>query len=80
MTAHPLDPLSADEVRAAAAVLRRDRGVDERWRFASIELREPAKDVVRAFRAGDPIRREARVTCWSRDEQTAYKALVARPA
>ena len=39
MTAHPLDPLTADEFRAAAAVLRRDRGVDERWRFASIELR-----------------------------------------
>ena len=34
MTAHPLDPLTADEFRAAAAVLRRDRGVDERWRFA----------------------------------------------
>ena len=76
MTAHPLDPLTADEFRAAAAVLRRDRGVDERWRFASIELREPAKDVVRAFTPGDPIRREARVTCWSRDEGTTYKALV----
>lgn len=39
----PLDPLSADEVRRAVGVLRRDRGVDERWRFASVELREPAK-------------------------------------
>ena len=76
MTAHPLDPLTADEFRAAAAVLRRDQGVDERWRFASIELREPAKDVVRSFAPGDPIRREARVTCWSRDEGTTYKALV----
>ena len=76
MTAHPLDPLTADEFRATAAVLRRDKGVDERWRFASIELREPAKDVVRCFAAGDPIRREARVTCWSRDEGTTYKALV----
>ena len=58
MTAHPLDPLTADEFRAAAAVLRRDRGVDERWRFASIELREPAKDVVRALhpRRPDPPR------------------------
>ncbi|MGY1592497.1 primary-amine oxidase [Geodermatophilus sp. SYSU D00965] len=76
MTAHPLDPLTADEFRAAAGILRRDRGVDERWRFASIELREPAKDVVRAFRPGDPIRREARVTCWSRDEGTPHKAVV----
>ncbi|MGY1617469.1 primary-amine oxidase [Geodermatophilus sp. SYSU D00691] len=76
MTAHPLDPLTADEFRAAAAILRRDRGVDERWRFASIELREPAKDVVRSFAAGDPVRREARVTCWSRDEGTPFKAVV----
>ncbi|MGY1604502.1 primary-amine oxidase [Geodermatophilus sp. SYSU D00815] len=76
MTAHPLDPLSADEFRAAAAILRRDRGVDERWRFAAIELREPAKDVVRSFTPGDPVRREARVTCWSRDEGTPYKAVV----
>ncbi|PWW24189.1 Cu2+-containing amine oxidase [Geodermatophilus normandii] len=75
-TPHPLDPLTADEFRAAAAVLRRDRGVDERWRFASVELREPAKDVVRAFRPGDPIRREARVTAWSRDEGVPYKAVV----
>jgi primary-amine oxidase len=79
MTAHPLDPLTADEFRAAATVLRRDKGVDERWRFASIELREPAKDVVRSFAPGDPIRREARVTCWSRDEGTTYKALVLLP-
>jgi primary-amine oxidase len=76
VTAHPLDPLTADEFRAAAGILRRDRGVDERWRFASIELREPAKDVVRAFRPGDRIRREARVTCWSRDEGTPFKAVV----
>jgi primary-amine oxidase len=79
MTAHPLDPLTADEFRAAATVLRRDKGVDERWRFASIELREPAKDIVRSFAPGDPIRREARVTCWSRDEGTTYKALVLLP-
>ena len=47
--AHPLDPLSADEIRQAAAILRRDQGVGERWRFASIELREPSKEAVRDF-------------------------------
>ena len=40
---HPLDPLSAEEIRQAAAVVRRDRGVGDGWRFASIELKEPAK-------------------------------------
>ena len=41
---HPLDPLTAEEIRQVASVLRRDRAVGPRWRFASIELAEPAKD------------------------------------
>jgi primary-amine oxidase len=40
---HPLDPLTAAEIRAAAAITRRDRAAGDGWRFASIELREPAK-------------------------------------
>jgi primary-amine oxidase len=77
MTRHPLDPLGADEIRAAAAILRRDRGVGERWRFASIELREPSKATVRTHRPGDPIVREAVVICWNRDDGRVYKARVA---
>ena len=76
MTSHPLDPLSADEFRAAAGILRRERGVAEGWRFAGIELREPAKDVVRTWTAGDPVPREARVTCFDRSTNSAYKAVV----
>jgi primary-amine oxidase len=76
-TAHPLDPLTAGEIRRAAAILRRERGVDDRWRFASIELREPSKAAVRDFTPGDPIAREAEVICWSRDDAQAYKARVA---
>ncbi len=66
---HPLDPLSAGEFRQAAAILRRDHGVGERWRFASIELKEPAKGV------GNPPR-EAIVVCWDRDSGSAYRAVV----
>ena len=36
---HPLDPLSAEEIRRAVAILRRDRGVGAGWRFGMIELR-----------------------------------------
>jgi len=43
---HPLDPLSADEIRQAAAILRRDQTIGDTWRFASIELKEPAKDAL----------------------------------
>src|SRR6185437_2167880 len=76
MTPHPLDPLGPEEIRQAAAILRRDQGVGERWRFASIELREPPKDIVRAWRHGDPCERAARVVCWNREDGKAYKALV----
>ena len=55
-TGHPLDPLTAAEIRQAVAVLRRDRAVGDRWRFAGIELAEPGKPELAAWRPGDPIR------------------------
>ena len=75
---HPLDPLTADEFRQAAAILRRDRGVGPRWRFASIELHEPSKDVLRVLQPGAPLAREARklAVCWDRDTGQAYRAVV----
>jgi primary-amine oxidase len=73
---HPLDPLTADEIRRAVAVLRRDQGVTDRWRIASVELREPAKAALRDAAPGDPIARSATVVCWNRDDGQAYKALV----
>jgi primary-amine oxidase len=70
---HPLDPLSAEEFRAVAQILGREKDVARpHWRIASVELREPTKDVVRAFQPGDPIAREARVVAWNTDDGTAY--------
>jgi primary-amine oxidase len=48
MAPHPLDPLSAQEIRAAAAAVRRDRAPSEGWRFAGIDLHEPDKDELAA--------------------------------
>jgi primary-amine oxidase len=71
---HPLDPLTAEEFRQVAAVLKHERGVDERWRIASIELREPAKG------APEPAAREALVVCWNREDNQAYRAVVSLTA
>jgi primary-amine oxidase len=71
---HPLDPLNAEEFRRAVSILRRDRETDERWRFASIELKEPPKEVL--MKAEGPIPREAQVVCWNRDDGRTYKAVV----
>ena len=75
---HPLDPLSADEIRQAAAILRRDRKIGDGWRFASIELREPAKAVLPELEAaaGQQASREAIVVCWDRADGQACRAIV----
>jgi primary-amine oxidase len=65
---HPLEPLSAQEIRQAAAVLQREHGAGEGWRYGSIELREPPK--------GGSIGREALVVCWNRADGAAYAATV----
>jgi primary-amine oxidase len=73
---HPLDPLSAGEIRTLTAIVRRDQGVGAGWRFASIELREPAKDLVQGFSPGDRVERLAEVVCWNRADGRTYKARV----
>ena len=42
--AHPLDPLTAAEIRQVTAAVRRGHAAGPAWRFASIELDEPAKE------------------------------------
>src|ERR1700759_2558008 len=74
---HPLDPLSADEIRQAAAILRRDRKIGDTWRFASIELKEPSKDALPQLETGgQPGAREAIVVCWDRADELGPRAIV----
>ena len=76
MTTHPLDPLTAGEIRQVAQIVRRDRGVGDRWRFASIELKEPAKAELPELAAGRETRREALAVCWNREDGQTYRAIV----
>src|SRR4051812_39147144 len=43
---HPLEPLSAREVRYAVKLLRESGKVNPTTRFVSVALREPEKDLV----------------------------------
>ena len=57
-SAHPLDPLGADEIeRAVACVRARTRARRVASRFVSVELREPDKAELAAWRAGGGRRR-----------------------
>ncbi|MGH7806039.1 MAG: hypothetical protein ACREQJ_16950, partial [Candidatus Binatia bacterium] len=58
---HPLDPLTADEIRAAVSVLRDAGKVDDSTRYPHLLLAEPAKNAVLAWKPGDAIPRRALV-------------------
>ena len=74
---HPLDPLSADEIRTVAGILRREHGVDSGWRFASIEMLEPSKAELRAFEDDGAVpARRATVVCFERTANATYKSVV----
>jgi primary-amine oxidase len=59
MTVHPLDPLSAEEIRTAAAQYRQAFD-EEHPLFASITLEEPTRADLAAYAGGAPIDRRAR--------------------
>ncbi|MBA2712842.1 MAG: tyramine oxidase, partial [Rubrobacteraceae bacterium] len=73
-TPHPLDPLTAAEIRHAVGILRRAKGVGARWRFASIELKEPTKGEFAGD--GETLPRRAIVVLWNRDDGLAYRSVV----
>ena len=73
---HPLDPLTADEIRRTAACVRRQPGVDDGWRFASIALEEPPKAALHGWTPGTPIARRSLAVVWNRADGQAYEALI----
>ena len=51
--AHPLEPLTAEEVGRASDILRAERNLHpEHVRFVSVSLHEPPKETVLAFNPG----------------------------
>ena len=73
---HPLEPLTAEEVTAAVHIVRSERNLHERVRFASVVLHEPAKEVVLNFKQGDPITREAFIILLDNTDGATYEAVV----
>ncbi len=75
-TPHPLDPLSRDEIHAAAALLRSTPEFPSGARFATIELREPDKARVLRWPDGGAIPREAFAVVLDRAANRTYEAVV----
>jgi primary-amine oxidase len=74
--AHPLDPLSAEEISAAVEILKRERGLGDGVRFAGVVLNEPPKEEVLAFEPGGEFEREAFVVAVDTEEGRSYEAVV----
>ncbi len=71
---HPMDPLTADEILAAANILLQGRAAQRGAIFQSIELREPAKHEVLSYRAGAAPNRSA--TVFFRQNKRSFKSTV----
>src|SRR5437667_12530814 len=75
---HPLEPLTADEVRLAVSILRDTGKVTPTTRFVSVSLQEPAKASVHGFAGKEPIARQAFAVLFDNATNSCYEAAVSR--
>ena len=73
---HPLEPLTAEEIRAAVAILRRVQSLSNSVRFATVVLSEPSKSIVLNFKPGQAIQREAFIVVLDNATAQTYEAIV----
>jgi primary-amine oxidase len=73
---HPLEPLTADEVKLAVTILKDAGKVTPTTRFVSVSLKEPAKAFVHAFTGKEPIQREAFAVLFDNGTNSCYETAV----
>src|SRR5579863_420011 len=74
--AHPLDPLTAEELTVVRDVLRASGAFSPNTNFVWVELDEPAKAVVEGFRSGADFPRRARLAAVDYDKMTTFEVVV----
>jgi len=78
--AHPLDPLTADEIRQAVSIFRADERATAVIRFVSVSLHEPAERTAAAARRGQPADRLAFIVALEPRERMTYEAVISLTA
>ncbi len=74
---HPLEPLSRDEISAVSRIVCSEMAaLGETLRFEMIELMEPPKALVRAFKPGDKIARQARINVFRTGDIGVWRLVV----
>ncbi|MSU60865.1 MAG: hypothetical protein EXS31_00470, partial [Pedosphaera sp.] len=76
IAAHPLDPLSTNELRAAVEVLIKANKATTNTLFPIVALREPPKEKVLSWQPGSRLPREALVTAYELSDHRTYEAVV----
>jgi primary-amine oxidase len=74
--AHPLDPLTKEEIVLAAQVLKESGKTTTASRFSIINLHEPPKAEVLNHQPGAPFRREAIAVVYERASNKTFEAVV----
>ena len=74
--AHPLDPLSANELREVVAHARAAWNLDTRHLVAMCQLHEPSKQDVLSWKQGDPLERAARITILDRSTASVHEGVI----
>lgn len=74
--AHPLDPLSGDEIRAAARALQARPGFPRGARFAVVALNDPPKEEILRYQGGSSFPRQVFAVLYDRKDNKTFEALV----
>lgn len=76
-TAHPLDPITAEEIRAAVDAVRAGGRLPDTALFSTITLDEPSRRQVADHRPGDPVDRRVRLVVVPGPGAAVVEAVVA---
>ena len=76
MSKHPLDPLSAQEIKTAVLVVNQHADLDDSAWFETISLAEPDKAELIAYNNGSAIERRAYVCCYEPSTNRTWQGIV----
>ena len=73
---HPLDPLSAQELKEVIRHARNVWKLDHRHLFAMVQLHEPNKKIINNWKDSDAFERAAKITLWNSATSTVIEAVI----
>ena len=73
---HPLDPLSAQELKDVVQHARNIWKLDHRHLFAMVQLHEPSKEIINNWKNSDQVERAAKITLWNSATSTVIEAVI----